>query len=32
VTKSRGKFFWFSGVASVGDEVAVECDLSAQLS
>jgi len=32
VTRSRGKFFWFSGAASVGDEIAVECDLSAQLS
>ncbi len=27
--KSRGKFFWFAGEARVGDEVAVECELSA---
>lgn len=27
--KSRGKFFWFSGEARVGNEVAVECELSA---
>jgi 3-hydroxyacyl-[acyl-carrier-protein] dehydratase len=31
VKKSRGKFFWFSGQARVGDEIAVECELSAQV-
>jgi 3-hydroxyacyl-[acyl-carrier-protein] dehydratase len=29
VVKFRGKFFWFSGQARVGDEIAVECELSA---
>ena len=29
LVKSRGKFFWFAGQALVGNEVAVECELSA---